>query len=580
MYIFKRLQEKIKNIIETFLPDVDISDQFIQVEMTKDEKYGEITTNIAMVLAKQLKISPHELAEQLIVPIRQMREILDACVAGPGFINMTLDVKVWLNELQQIVALGKAYSDIQMVQNQKVHVEFVSANPTGPMHAGHVRNAVLGDTIASLLAKVGYHVYREYYINDAGGQIDCLARSVYLRYQEALGKQLSPQSFDGNLYPGEYLIPLGEAIAAQDGKRWLDQDEQDWLPVFKQYSVEKMMNLIRDDLEALGVVMDCYTSEKALTDAEKVQEALDFLKNKGDVYEGTLPKPKGHVIEDWEERPQTLFRATKYGDETDRPLRKSDGSWTYFAGDIAYHLDKFQRGFDYMINVLGADHCGYVSRLTSAVKALTDSKGILKVKLFQIVNFFENGVPVKMSKRAGNFITSKDIVDRVGKDATRFMMISRHNSTVIDFDFEKVLEQSQDNPLFYIQYAHARTCSVFRRAREIFPHMVEGDYKEEWGAYLSHSAEIATIRMLACWPKIVEQAATTLEPHRISNYLYTLAGVFHNLWNQGKDSLDLRFIDSQNEQITQAKLFLLRGVATVLSDGLELLGITPVSEMR
>ncbi|MDR1208501.1 MAG: arginine--tRNA ligase, partial [Holosporales bacterium] len=480
-----------------------------------------------------------------------------------------------------IVCSGREYAGADIGQGQTVHVEFVSANPTGPMHAGHVRNAVLGDTIASLLTKVGYNVYREYYINDAGSQIDCLARSTYLRYLEANGTVLPPDAFSGDVYPGDYLIPVGQHMAALFGDKWIGKLEQEWMPTFRTSAVDAMMDMIREDLASLGVVMDCYTSEKTLTQAGLIDQAVDVLTKKDDIYTGVLNPPKGKPIDDWEERPQTLFRATKYGDEVDRPLRKSDGSWTYFAGDIAYHLDKYNRGFNTLINVLGADHCGYVVRLKAAVSAITNYGATLDVKLFQIVNFFENGVPVKMSKRSGNFITSKEIVSRVGKDATRFMMISRHHSTVIDFDFQKVLELSHDNPVFYVQYAHARICSVFRHASSLFPDLTENVIKQiENVDPFSSALEIAVIRCMAIWPQVVVQAAIAQEPHRITNYLYALAGEFHSLWNQGKDLTELRFIDSTSRQSTLRKLFLLHGIATVLRDGLELLGIRPVEEMR
>lgn len=584
MRIIALVQEAVARALSAQAGALVISPKDVQVEFTQDASHGEITTNAAMTFAKRLGVAPRVLASALVEEIRPLANITHVEIAGPGFINITLTSDVWLAELATIVRSGPAYAASEMGGGELVHVEFVSANPTGPMHAGHVRNAVLGDAIASLLAKVGYKVYREYYINDAGGQVECLARSVYLRYQEALGTPISPNAFDGNLYPGIYLMPVGTAIARSDGEKWKDLDEAVWLPVFKVRAVEEMMKIIQHDLHELGVVMDCYTSEKALTEAGKVQKAIDVLQSQDDVYEGVLEQPKGHTIDDWESRPQLLFRATKYGDETDRPLRKSDGSWTYFAGDIAYHLDKFRRGFRNMVSVLGADHCGYVKRLTAAVSAITQGRGALEVKLFQIVNFFEHGQPVKMSKRAGTFITSEDIVSRVGKDATRFMMVSRHNSTIIDFDFEKVLEQSQDNPLFYIQYAYARICSVFRHVAEAFEGLtresIATNPPEGAIAHLTHQSEIGIIRLLASWPKIVEQAASAREPHRITNYLYTLAGAFHNLWNQGKGTLELRFIDRNSRTITEAKLFLLCGVASILNDGLELLGITPVEEMR
>jgi arginyl-tRNA synthetase len=447
------------------------------------------------------------------------------------------------------------------------------------MHAGHVRNAILGDTIAALLKKVGYKVHKEYYINDAGRQVECLGRSVYLRYEEALGKQLPENAFEGDLYPGEYLIPIGQEIAQQHEGKWLNCPESTWLPLFQDFAVSAMMDLIRQDLADLGVVMDSYTSEKQLVKDGKVEQIIRQLEEQDDVYEGILTPPKGVVVDDWEERPQLLFRSTKYGDDVDRPLRKSDGLWTYFASDIAYHFDKIQRGFRNMINVLGADHCGYVKRITAATEAVSGGTAQLTVKLFQIVNFFENGQPVKMSKRAGVFVSSRDIVQKVGKDVARFMMVSRSNSSVIDFDFQKAVAQSQDNPIFYIQYAHSRICSVFSHADETFPGINEEVPQCDNLSFLGNAEEIALIRTMASWPQVIELAARALEPHRIANYLYTLASDFHRLWNFGKTSLHLRFVDKNNKDLTRAKLFLLSGVATILRDGLELLGVVPLQRM-
>lgn len=553
----------------------------IQVEITNDPLHGDIATNAAMVLCKTFCMSPRALAEKLAERLKHVAGVSDIAVAGPGFLNITLTPEAWTQELQNIVRQGEAYGVVDLGHGRKVQVEYVSANPTGPMHTGHVRNAVLGDAIAALLKKVGYDVYKEYYINNAGGQIDVLARSVYLRYLEALGHPLTANAFKGDVYPGDYLIPVGKALAERDGHRWVDQKEANWMPVFKDFAVQSMMRMIRYDLEELGVVMDYYASEKQITEGGKIEEALAVLERNGDLYTGVLTPPKGKPIDDWEARPQTLFKATKYGDEVDRPLRKSDGSWTYFAGDIAYHLDKFQRGFTYIINVLGADHCGYVTRLKAAVNAVTQGKATVDVKLFQLVNFFENGVPVKMSKRAGTFITSQDVVGRVGRDATRFMMLTKHNTTIIDFDFQKVLELSQENPVFYVQYAHARICSVFRHAQEAFPDLNEATIQKiEAVRPLQHQAEIALIKVLAQWPQVVEQAAIHLEPHRITGYLISVAGAFHSLWNRGKESPELRFIDPKDREMTISKLYLLSGVATILRDGLHLLGVRPVEEMH
>lgn len=597
MSIVQRLQHEVREIVQALAQNVSESPSGsqaptpspttstplprIQVEITDDPQHGDIATNAAMVLCKRFRMNPHALAERIAEPLGQLSGVAKVEIAGPGFLNLTLTPEAWTYELQQIVQQGEAYSAVDLGHEQKVQVEYVSANPTGPMHTGHVRNAVLGDAIASLLKKVGYDVHKEYYINDAGGQIDVLARSVYLRYLEALGRPLPDNAFQGDVYPGDYLIPVGKTLAERDGDRWAEQDEATWMPVFKEFAVNSMMTMIRHDLQELGVVMDYYASEKQVTQGGKIEEALAILQANDDIYTGVLTPPKGKPIEDWEPRPQTLFRSTKYGDEVDRPLCKSDGSWTYFAGDIAYHLDKFQRGFTHIINVLGADHCGYVTRLKAAVSAVTRGQAEVDVKLFQLVNFFENGVPVKMSKRAGTFITSQDVVNRVGKDATRFMMLTKHNTTVIDFDFQKVLELSQENPVFYVQYAHARVCSVFRHVRETFPDLDEAAVRALPSIRpLKDPAEIAVIKVLAQWPQIIEQAAIALEPHRITTYLIAVAGAFHSLWNQGKEELHLRFIDASDREATCAKLYLLTGVATILRDGLKLLGVTPIEEMR
>lgn len=585
MSLFHTLRETITEAVLALArearPDLSVEDLKITVEPSQRAQHGEVATNAAMVAAKVLHQVPRVLAESLAERLRELPMVAKAEVAGVGFVNLTLKPEVWGDEVLAILRQGVAYSESNVGQGRTVHIEFVSANPTGPMHAGHVRNAIYGDALASLCAKVGYKVYKEYYINDAGSQVDCLGRSVYLRYLEALGHPLPENAFQGDVYPGEYLIPVGKSLAERDGDRWVGKSEEEWLPEFKTFAVQAMMNLIRRDLKDLGVTMDYYASEKALTAAGKIQEAIEILKKRGDIYTGTLTPPKGKLPEDWEERPQLLFRSTKYGDEIGRPLQKSDGSWTYFAGDLAYHLDKFQRGFTDLVNVLGMDHCGYVTRLQSAVTAITDGKAQLKIELFQLVNFFENGVPVKMSKRAGTFITAEDVVSRVGKDATRFMMLSRHHGTILDFDFQKVLEMSQDNPVFYVQYAHARICSVFRHAQTVFPDLTEEAVRRIPSLpQLPVPAEVPLIRCLAKWPQTVLQAAAAREPHRIVSYLCDLAGEFHSLWNQGKENLQLRFVDPDSHEVTVSKLALLTGVATILRDGLQLVGVEPMSEMR
>ncbi|RZI45216.1 arginine--tRNA ligase [Candidatus Finniella inopinata] len=553
--------------------------QKITIEPTRDPSHGDLATNAAMVLAKPLGQSPKDLAQRIASSLLGRPEIIKAEVAGPGFINLTLSPEFWQAQIPTILEKGINYGDAALGANQKVNVEFVSTNPTGPMHAGHGRNAVLGDTVSALLSKVGYDVCREYYVNDAGGQINALARSVYVRYRQACGETISDADFDADMYGADYLVPLAKQIFEQDGPKWLGQPQEVWLDSFREVSVHEMMNLIRQDLEALGVHMNVFTSEKVLAAHNQVQKTLDILQAKGDVYQGTLAPPKDHVIDDWEPRPQTLFKATAYGDDVDRPLCKSDGAWTYFAGDVAYHHNKLDRGFDHLVNIFGADHSGYVKRIQSAVKALTDGQKTVEIKVCQMVNFLDNGVPVRMSKRAGTFITLKEVIERVGKDATRYMMVSRHQDMPIDFDFAKVIEQNRDNPIFYIQYAHARIQSVLRHSREMFPsltlkitelplHLLKDDY------------ELAMIKILTNWPRQVEVAAQTREPHRIANFLYDVASTFHGLWNKGKDHTHLRFIDPQDFAQTQARLALITATATVIASGLKLLGITPVQEMR
>ena len=553
--------------------------QKVTIELTRDPSHGDLATNVAMVLAKPLSQSPKELAQRIAVHLLNHSEVIKAEVAGPGFINLTLSLEFWRAQLPIILQQGTHYGASALGVGQKVNVEFVSTNPTGPMHAGHGRNAVLGDTIAALLSKVGYDVCREYYVNDAGGQINALARSVYVRYRQACGDTITDADFDADMYAADYLMPLAKKIFEQDGSKWLHQPQEAWLDHFRQISTEEMLNLIRQDLAALGVEMDVFTSEKVLVANDQVQKTLDLLQAKGDVYQGVLEPPKGHVIDDWEPRPQTLFRATAYGDDVDRPLCKSDGTWTYFAGDVAYHQDKLQRGFHHLVNIFGADHSGYVKRIQSAVKALTNSQKTVEIKVCQMVNFLENGTPVRMSKRAGTFITLKDVVERVGKNATRYMMVSRHQDMPIDFDFTKVIEHNRDNPIFYIQYAHARIQSVLRHSREIFPNLSLQNTSLPLHLLIDDH-ELAMIKILTNWPRQVEVAAQTREPHRVANFLYDVASTFHGLWNKGKDHTHLRFIDPRNSEQTQARLALITATAAVIASGLELLGITPVQEMK
>ncbi len=584
MSVFNIFLGHISSVVSSLVQTGNAATQFdpkkITVEPTRDVSHGDLATNVAMILAKPLGMNPRELAEKIVGDLKKIPDIEKLEIAGPGFINMTLTPQFWHKQLRDALEKKERYGDSVLGKNEPLNVEFVSVNPTGPLHTGHGRNAVLGDTIAALMQKVGYQVTREYYVNDAGGQVNALARSVYLRYCQALGQEVVESDFTADMYHGDYVVPVGEAFAKEFGKQWLGKPESEWLNLFREKSVAAMMSDIRDTLEKLGVMMDVYTSEKELVEAGRIEETLKILEDQGDVYQGVLSPPKGHIVDDWEERPQTLFRATAYGDDVDRALKKSDGTWTYFAGDIAYHVDKFKRGFKQMIDVFGADHSGYVKRVTSAVKAVTQGQGNVEIKVCQMVNFLDNGVPVRMSKRAGIFITIDEVIDRVGKDSTRFMMISRHQDMPIDFDFAKVVEQTKDNPIFYIQYAHARICSVLRHTQSVFPNM-NLDYLESAQIeLLTDESELAMIKLIANWPRQVEVAALIREPHRLANFLYDLASQFHSLWNKGKDNTHLRFIDPNQEELTKARLALIKCVAMVISSGLLLFGITPVQEMR
>lgn len=552
----------------------------ITVEPPRDPAHGDVATNAALVLAKAARQPPRALAEKLAVELKRDPAVVATEVAGPGFINLRLAESFWLQRLRDVLATGTAYGDSTMGDRAKVNVEYVSANPTGPLHVGHGRGAVFGDALANLLVKAGYDVTREYYVNDAGAQVDVLARSAHLRYREALGDSIG--TIPEGLYPGDYLKPVGAALAARDSARWRDVPEADWLGVLRAFTIDRMMDLIRQDLDALGIHHAVFTSERKLHDDGRVQAAIDALAAKGLIYEGILEPPKGKKIEDWEPRPQLLFKATQFGDEVDRPLKKSDGSWTYFAADIAYHYDKYRRGFRHMIDVWGADHGGYVKRVQAAVKALTGGEGDLDVKICQLVNLLDGGQPVRMSKRAGSFVTLRDVVDEVGRDVVRFIMLTRKNDAPLDFDFQKVTEQSKDNPVFYVQYAHARAHSVMRHAREALP---DADLSDSVLAAadlagLTHPAELGLIKVMANWPRQVETAAAAHEPHRIAFYLYDLAAAFHGLWNLGKEDSGLRFLIADDATLTRARLALVRAVAVVIASGLAVMGVTPVEEMR
>jgi arginyl-tRNA synthetase len=558
----------------------------IVVEPPRDTAHGDMATNAAMVLAKEAKAKPRDLAEQIATRLRADDLIASVDVAGPGFINLTLKPSAWSDALRAVLRAGAAYGRSAEGAAGKINVEYVSANPTGPMHVGHCRGAVFGDALASLLAFAGYDVAREYYINDAGAQVDVLARSAFLRYREALGEAIG--EIPEGLYPGDYLKPVGQALAAEHGDKLLSIPEAAWLPTVRAKAVAMMMAMIKEDLAALNIKHDVFFSERSLieTGNNRVAETIDYLRSKGDVYEGRLPPPKGAPVDDYEDREQTLFRATAYGDDVDRPLLKSDGSYTYFASDIAYHKDKFDRGFGNLVDVWGADHGGYIKRMQAAVKAVTSGKAALDVKIVQLVKLLRNGEPVKMSKRSGDFVTLREVVDEVGSDAVRFMMLFRKNDAVLDFDLAKVREQSKDNPVFYVQYGHARGYSIFRNAREVIPDLPEesaaraaflGDAAVD---RLTDPAELGLLRQLALYPRLIDAAAAAHEPHRIAFYLYDLASEFHALWTRGRDLPYLRFIINNDAEITRARLAMVQGVVSVLASGLAVLGVHAPDEMR
>ncbi|PRX34934.1 arginyl-tRNA synthetase [Meinhardsimonia xiamenensis] len=542
----------------------------VAVEPPRDPAHGDMATNAAMVLAKPAGRKPREIAAALAERLGDDPRIASAEVAGPGFLNLRLAPSVWAEVVAAAIARGNDFGRSEMGRGVRVNVEYVSANPTGPLHVGHTRGAVFGDALASLLDFSGHEVTREYYINDGGAQVDVLARSAYERYREACG--LEPEIAEG-LYPGDYLVPVGQALKEKYGESLLDRPESEWLEEVRAFATERMMEMIRADLAALGVRMDVYFSERSLYGSGRIEAAIARLEEKGLIYRGVLEPPKGKMPEDWEPREQLLFRSTAFGDDVDRPIQKSDGSWTYFAPDIAYHLDKIERGFDALIDVWGADHGGYVKRMKAAVAALSDGKVPLDIKLIQLVRLFKGGAPYKMSKRAGNFVTLRDVVDQVGPDVTRFVMLTRKNDAPLDFDFDKVLEQSRDNPVFYVQYAHARVRSVMRKA-EALGIDVNG------APALEDEAEFAVARKIAEWPRLVEIAARGHEPHRIAFYLYDLASAFHALWNRGNDRPELRFVQEDDAAASAAKIPLARAVGVVISTGLGILGVTPVEEMR
>jgi arginyl-tRNA synthetase len=584
MNLFKDFEGRIKNGLQT-LEDIAAAEGLpldrIAVEPPRDASHGDVATNAALVLAKPLGLNPRALAERIVPVLEADPDIAAVSVAGPGFINMKLSPVYWQKLLAHVLKQGTDFGRSDIGTGKSVNVEYVSANPTGPMHVGHCRGAVVGDTLANLLGFAGYQVTKEYYINDAGAQIQVLARSAYLRYREALGETIG--EIPSGLYPGDYLVPVGEALKAEFGDDLKHMPEEEWLPLVSDRAIDAMMVMIRADLAQLNVVHDVFYSERSLHAGSggAILSAINDLTFKGHVYKGTLPPPKGQLPEDWEDREQTLFRSTAVGDDIDRPLVKSDGTFTYFAADVAYFRDKFERHFDEMIYVLGADHGGYVKRLEAVARAVSEGKSKLTVLLCQLVKLYRNGEPVRMSKRSGDFVTLREVVDEVGRDAVRFMMIYRKSSEPLDFDFAKVTEQSKDNPVFYVQYAHARCASVMRQAAEAFPDAALDDavFAENLDL-LTDPSELQLIGKLAEYPRMVESAAIAQEPHKIAFYLYDLASEFHGHWNKGKDFPELRFVNDKNRELSFARLGLVRAVAAVLRSGLTLTGTEAPEEMR
>lgn len=586
MNVFAHVEERIRSALAALqargdLPaDLAVGD--IDVEPTKDAAHGDVASNVAMVLAKAARAKPRDIAEKVMAELARQPGFEKLVVAGPGFVNITLAPSVWQGVVTSILKEGDAYGRGTLGRGEPINVEYVSANPTGPMHVGHCRGAVFGDALANLLAFAGYKVTREYYINDAGAQVDVLARSAYLRYREALGENIG--AIPEGLYPGDYLKPVGEGLAKAFGRSLLDKPESEWLPDVRAVAIGDMLAQIQDDLAALDIRHDVFFSERSLTNGnrDEVAVTVDELRAKGLVYEGRLEKPKGHEADDWEDREQTLFNATEFGDDVDRALLKSDGSYTYFASDMAYHHNKLERGFKRMINVFGADHSGYIKRMKAAVAALSDGKADLDIKVCQLVRLLRAGEPVKMSKRAGTFVTLREVVDEVGRDPVRFMMLYRKNDATLDFDLAKVIEQSKDNAVFYVQYAHARAHSVFRNVRETFPDLdaMGPEVAAADVSGLTDAGEMDVIKRLAQFPRLVEGAAAAHEPHRLAFYLNDLAASFHSLWSRGNESPHLRFIQPGDRKLTTARLALTRSCAQVVTSGLGILGVHAPSEMR
>lgn len=586
MNIFADVETRVVTALEALISEgklpAGLAIPAIDVEAPREASHGDVAINAALVLAKPAKMKPREIADALKVKLESAGDVAKVDVAGPGFLNLTFKPEVWHTLVRRILHDGQDFGANAFRAKHKLNVEYVSANPTGPMHVGHCRGAVFGDALANLLVFAGYDVTREYYINDAGGQVNVLAKSAFLRYREALGENIG--AIPDGLYPGDYLKPVGEALAKVHGPSLINMPEERWLPQVRSFAIEKMMAMIKDDLAALNINHDVFFSEASLTlgGEDQVKAAIEVLRNKGLIFEGKLDKPKGHDDRDWEDRTQTLFKSTAFGDDEDRALQKSDGSYTYFAGDVAYHYDKLQRGFNTMINVFGADHVGYIPRMKAAVAALSDQTAGLDIKTVNLVKLFKNGEPFKMSKRAGTFVTLRDVVDEVGKDPVRYMMLYRKNQEELDFDFAKVTEQSKDNPVFYVQYAHARSASVLRNAAEQIPGLDVSPTALENAdlTKLSDPGEIDLIKRLGAFPRLIDGAAKAHEPHRLAFYLYDLASALHAQWSRGNDSPYLRFIQANDGITTAARLALIAATKTVINSGLKILGVEAPDAMR
>jgi arginyl-tRNA synthetase len=586
MTAFEHVETLIVKALDAMKADgtlpADLAIPAIEFEFSRDPTHGDLASNAAMVLAKPARMKPRDIAEALKAKLSDAAIIDEIEVAGPGFLNLTFKPSFWQHVVREIDKQGEQYGRAAPGSRGKVNVEYVSANPTGPMHVGHCRGAVFGDALANLLAFAGYEVTREYYINDAGTQVDVLARSAHLRYREALGEDIG--QIPEGLYPGGYLKPVGEALAKEFGDKLLGRDEVDWLPIVREKAIIAMLAIIKEDLAALNIHHDVFFSEASLKQngRDRVAEAIEALRSKGLIYKGQLPRPKGHDEDEWEEREQVLFKSTDFGDDIDRALQKSDGSYTYFAADIAYHYDKLERGFKHLVTVFGADHVGYIPRMKAAVAALSGGEAELDIKVCQLVKLYKNGEPYKMSKRAGTFVTLRDVVEEVGRDPVRFMMLYRKNDAPLDFDFAKVTEQSKDNPVFYVQYAHARAASLFRNVAEAFPGLTSdsAEVRDADLSKLDNSGEIDLMKRLAAFPRIMTGAANAHEPHRLAFYLFELASALHAQWSRGNDSPHLRFIQQDDRDLTAARLALVAAMQWVISSGLAVLGVEAPDAMR